>query len=183
MIATSDPRLGRKVPSDAVAVALVDPVVPSSTPSGIKNEVLKGIIALPQAAYALEPDEVAQHGELITKIPPVPNRWTSTLESLMALMEPAWSISWAVDQEIAQLCDEPELQLPGRRYIQINNAIVDAESACLDGRGVSTASARTRAPGCELSSWTFSDSDFALKRELSRRRSTSGSALDRTSHP
>ena len=139
VIASSDPRSVRKMPDDAVAAALVDPVVPSATPGGIKSDPVKGIVTFPAAAYALEPDEVVHRSELIA----------STLKCTAKLGVPAHIVDGPFEASVVEIdginklgnnvsavCDEPDLQRPGRRYVAINNAIVDATTACLDERSV-----------------------------------------------
>lgn len=140
VIASSDSQVSGKVADDAVAAALVDPVAPSTTPGGIKSDPVKGGISLPSAAYALESDEVARRGDLITQA----LRCAKSLGIDARIVDGPYGakmVDLAVldksNPKSGQLCDEPELQLPGKRYIQINNAIVDAESLCLDKSGVS----------------------------------------------
>jgi two-component system sensor histidine kinase BaeS len=139
VIASSDPAAPRKMPSDAVAAALVDPVAPSTTPSGIKSDPVKGTLTLPSAAYALEPDEVVSRSKLIAK-----SLECATSVGLQARVVDGPYGATVVeidgvdkrDLKVNALCDEPDLQVPGRRYIAINNAIIDATTPCLDAHGI-----------------------------------------------
>jgi two-component system sensor histidine kinase BaeS len=152
VIASSDPRVARKMPSDAVAAALVDPVAPSTTPGGIKTDTAKGIVDLPLAAYALEPDEVAHRTELIAK--------TLACASSIGVKAQVVDGPYGANVELAaidktntkvnQLCVESGLQVPGRRYFAVNDAIIDATTACLDQRGVSYGVGRDQSTGMRL---------------------------------
>ncbi len=138
VIASSDPRAATRIPSDAVAAALVDPVAPSTTPGGIKNDPVNGDFTLPDAAYALEPDELTERKDLLAtslacakanglEARVIDGPFGATVE-LTGVKR--------TDTSGLQRCDEPNLQRPGRRYIAINDAIVQSTAACLDTHGV-----------------------------------------------
>jgi two-component system sensor histidine kinase BaeS len=180
VIASSDARSVAKMPSDAVAAALVDPVAPSTPPGGIKTDSIKGIYALPPAAYALEPDEVAHRSEMIAKTLTCANSIgvkASVVDGPYGATVELAGIDKS-DTKVYQLCDEPGLEVPGRRYIAINNAIVAATTKCLDAHGVAYAVGDDSTSGMQLLK-VAANSDADVAADASCRSDAQRSAMTR----
>jgi two-component system sensor histidine kinase BaeS len=121
------------------AAAVIDPLTPmpanSITPT-IATKLFS--VELPAVAYVLETDEVAARQQSLDDAMACGKKAGAKPTLVQGLFGQTVQFGDASERVIVA-CSADELQRPGRRFVSINNAVVDGTVACLAANGIKTA--------------------------------------------